>query len=118
MPQPNLYINIGNVTQNNSYFDASVTVMSTRANTIQKLCVSPATNSSEGITFSKETSPDLKVYLNGTVENPDKLNCNLKSGDNLQVNIVIPTANYTSGTIMGLTITSQKEWDGTQFSLP
>jgi DNA-directed RNA polymerase alpha subunit len=85
---------------------------------MQKLVVSPATNSSEGTTVSKETSPDLKVYFNGTVENPNKLNCNLKSGDNLQVNFIIPSAHYTSGTLMGLAITSQKEYDFTQFSLP
>lgn len=118
MPEPNLCINIGNITQNSGYYNASVTVISNRATLLQKLVVSPATNSSEGITVSNETSPDLKVYLNGTVENPNQLNCNLKSGDNLQVNIIMPSANYTSGTLMGLAITAQKEYDFTEFSLP
>lgn len=118
MPQPTLCINIGNITQNNGYYNASVTITNTRATTLQKLVVSPATNSSEGITFSNETSPDLTVYFNGTVENPNQLNYNLKSGDNLQVNIVIPSANCTSGTPMGLVITAQKETNFNDFSLP
>jgi hypothetical protein len=117
MPEPFLYVNIGNITQNNGYCNASVTVMIQEAITLQKFVVSPATNSSEGI-LSKETSPDLKVYVNGTVENPNQLNCSLKSGDNLQVNLIMPSANYTSGTIMGIAITIHHGNFGTSFSLP
>lgn len=101
MPESTLCINIGNITQNNGYYYASVTVMIQRATILQKLVVSSATNSSEGITVSKETSPDMKVYLNGTIENPNQLNYNLKTGDNPQVNFIIPSANYTSGTLNG-----------------
>jgi len=118
MPEPTLCVNVGNITQNNGYYNASVTVMIQRATILQKLVVSPATNSSEGIACSNETRPDLTVYLNGTTENPNQLNYNLKSGDNLQVNIIIPSANYTSGTIMGLTMTAQKETNFNYFSLP
>ena len=122
MPQPNLWINIGNITQNNGYYNASVTISCIRTTTLQQLVVAPAINSSEGITFSKETSPDLKVYFNGTFQDPnklDKLDCNLKSGDNLQVNFIIPSANYTSGTVMGLTMTAQKSFECfAEFSLP
>jgi hypothetical protein len=120
LPVPTLCVQVEGVTQDNGYYNASVTLMTTKATLLQKLRLSPAENSSKGTTVSKETSPDLKVYFNGTAVNPNELCCDLKSGDNLQVNFLIPRANvnYTSGTLMSLAITTQTEHHFTTFSLP
>ena len=114
MPQPWLTVTIGNITQNNDNYNASVTILCSSANQLQKLVVSPAINSSDGIANSSNiTSTDLKVYLNGTIENPNELNYKFKSGDNIQVNFIIPSANDTSGTLMGIAITAERHTQAT-----
>jgi hypothetical protein len=120
MPPESLQLNPENVTLNDSYYNISEAVLNTGATAtlLQKFLVYSLTNASEGISATKENSPDMTVYFNGTAENWNQLNYNFKSGDNLQVNCLIPSTEYASNTTMSATIYTSQAIYFTEFLLP
>ncbi len=119
MPPENLCINPinpANIRLNNGYYNVSMTLCSTGATTsLQKFFVYPMATSD--ISITNKTIPDMLVYFNGTAENPNQLNYNLKSDDNLQVNCLIPDKEYAPNSIMSTTIYTSQAIYCTGFSL-
>lgn len=106
MPSESLCLNPANVTLNNGYYNASIAVNCSRAITLQKFLVYSETNSSVGADSSNGAATDFTVYLNRTAENPNQLDFKLKTGESLQVNLIILRADYLPGANMGFTVTS------------
>ena len=103
---------------NNSYYNVSVALKSTgETNTaLEKFFVYSQTNASSPF-VTNNPSPDILVYFNGTAVNPNQINYNLKSGDNLQANCLIPIAKYSPNTTMSITIYTEQAVYLTCFSI-
>ncbi len=120
-PRENLCINPptpSSIKLNNGYYNASLTLKSAgEANTIlEKFFVYPQTKASD-TSVTNKTCPDVLVYFNGTAVNPNQINYNLKNGDKLQANCLIPIAKYTPNTTMSITIYTKQAIYVTCFSI-
>ena len=108
-------INPASIKLNNGYYNSSTAITCIEETNIQKFFVYTA-NSSD-IHATNKTLPDVLVYFNGTAVNPNQINYDLKSGDNLQVNFLIPAAKYAPKTLMSITIYTLQALYVTSFSI-
>ena len=93
----------------NGYYNVSVALTSAGETDtlLHKFLVYPQANASDMYAANK-TSPDVLVYFNGTIVDPNQINYNLESGASLQANCLIPISEYAPNSMMRITVyTSQ-----------
>jgi hypothetical protein len=101
----------------NGYCNVSMPVVNTGATIalLQRFLVYPIATYNASIT--NKSIPDLLVYFNGTIENPNHLNYNLKSGDNVQIKFLLPVTKYAPNSTMSITIYALEAFYYHEFSL-
>ena len=99
------------VTKNNGYYNITLAFTNvTDTETLDNILVNPQ---------SSETVTDSTFYLNGTAINQQTpVSCNLKSGDNLQINLTLPCTEFPSGSTINLEVTGNSFGCGKAVVLP
>ena len=89
--------NVAGVTKNNGYYNITLAFINvTDSETLDNILINPQ---------SSKTVTDSTFYLNGTAINQqDPVSCNLKSGDNLQINLTLPCTEFPSGSTITLEV--------------
>ena len=103
--------NIEGVTKNNGYYNITLAFINvTDSETLDNILVNPQ---------SSKTMTDSTFYLNGTAINQQEpVSCNLKSGDNLQINLTLPCTEFPSGSTINLEVTGNSFGCGKAVVLP
>jgi hypothetical protein len=104
--EENLYLKVQGVSQNGSYFNVALSILN----------CGPNLEKADKIQIH-ETS--ALTYINGTeIIDPNQMNCYVKSGDTLQVNLMTPIANYTPNATVGITVYTPKAMYYIETNLP